>query len=142
MANVRDFLQRFISLSNFKNSQILLVTISKFILNFKLNFSKRWESPYINRRYGYLLASKRLVNKNFSHLIFLFKEITKRLFFGKSKNLFDKVSPFSGKNSFLNSPNLFPVKLPSLKVCKKFLGKSRQKHIQNPVELLHWSFLW
>ena len=62
-------------------------------------------------------------------------------FFGKDNSLFDKVSPNICKNSFLNFPNIFPVKLPSLKVHKKFLGRRMQRRIQNPFEHLRWSFL-
>ena len=32
----------------------------------------------------------------------------------------------------------FPLKLPSLKVCKKFLGRKMQRRIQNPVEHARW----
>ena len=31
-----------------------------------------------------------------------------------------------------------PAKLPSLKVCEKFLGRRMQRRIQNPVEHVRW----
>ena len=55
---------------------MFLVTIQQnIILSFQLNFSRRQGGPLFNRGYVYFLAFKRLVNKNFNHLIFLFKEI-------------------------------------------------------------------
>ena len=62
-------------------------------------------------------------------------------FFGKNNSLFGEVSPYICKNSFLNFPNIFPVKLHFLKVHKKFLGRRMQVSIQNPFEILRWSFL-
>ena len=82
-----------------------------------------------------------LLNKNFNHLIFLLKEIIKRFLSGKCNRLFGEVSPNICKNSFLNSPNFFPAKFLSRKVCRKFLRRSRQRRIQNPVKQLRYSFL-
>ena len=71
--NFWNFLQRF---TNFKNSQKLLVNIlRKIILNFLLDCSKRQENPLFNRRCVLFLTFKRLVNKNFDQMIFLFREI-------------------------------------------------------------------
>ena len=75
-----------------------------------------------NSTYFYFLVFNRLVNKNYNHLILLFK-IIKNAFFGKDNSLFGKVLPNICKNSFLNSPNFFPAKLSFLKVYKMFLGK-------------------
>ena len=75
-----------------------------------------------NSTYFYFLVFNRLVNKNYNHLILLFKIII-NAFFGNDNSLFGKVLPNICKNSFLNSPNFFPAKLTSLKVYKMFLGK-------------------
>ena len=58
--------------AKFKNSQMLLVTLSrKFILNLQLNSLNWLEGPLINRRYFYFLA--------FHSLIFLITEIRERI---------------------------------------------------------------
>ena len=45
----------------------------KVCSEFSIEFFEKW--PLFNRRYVYFLAFKRLVNKNFNNLIFIFKEI-------------------------------------------------------------------
>ena len=75
-----------------------------------------------NSTFFYFLVFNRLVNKNYNHLILLFKIII-NAFFGNDNSLFGKVLPNICKNSFLNSPNFFPAKFSSLKVYKMFLEK-------------------
>ena len=77
-----------------------------FILKFQLNFSNRLEGSLFNKRRVYYLAW--LASKNFNQMIFLFKEAIFKYFFGKSDNFFRHFSTNICKNSFLNSPNVFP----------------------------------
>ena len=62
----------------------LVSILQKFFLNFQLNFSITLEGHLLNRIYVYLLAFKRLVNKNFNQMIFLFREIIRRFFLVKA----------------------------------------------------------
>ena len=57
-------------------------------------------------------------------------------FFGKDNSFFGEVSPNICKNSFLNFSNISPMKILSLKVHKKILGRRMQRRIQNPFEHL------
>ena len=64
---------------------MFLVTIQQnIILNFQLDFARRQGGPLFNRGYVYFLAFNKPVNKNFNHLIFLFKEIIQWLFLAKT----------------------------------------------------------
>ena len=86
--------------------------------------------PLLHGRCVYFLALKRLVNKNFYHVIFFFKEI-------KRKTVLVKVLPSICKSSFLNSSNFFLQNF-FLKIYKKFLKRSMYRRIQNLVEHLRW----
>ena len=63
------------NLSDCRSGNQALVTISReIILNFQLEFLKKVRRPFISYKIHFL-AFKRLVNKNFSYLIFLFNKI-------------------------------------------------------------------
>ena len=57
-------------------------------------------------------------------------------FFDKNNNLFGKVSSKFAKLHLLILFIFFPVKVLSLKVFKKILGRRMQRRIQNPVQHL------
>ena len=97
----------------------------KVYSKFSMEFLKKVRKPLFKRRYVYLLAFQRLINKNFNDFFFLFKEII-QTFFGKSNSLFGEVSLNICKNLFLNSLIFFPVKLSSLKVYRKFLRRMQR----------------
>ena len=62
-----------------------------------------------------------MVNKNFSQIIYLIKEVIFTIFFSKSESLFREVSTNIHENPFLQFPNFFLAKHSSLKVYKNVL---------------------